>query len=68
LTCAGDLRKIAVWCADQVVQLRILSRTPDLDGRTPSATVAASTGYADQAHLSREVKALAGVPLGALVS
>jgi AraC-like DNA-binding protein len=35
---------------------------------TPFATVAASTGYADQAHLSREVKALAGIPLGALVS
>jgi AraC-like DNA-binding protein len=34
---------------------------------TAFATVAVTAGYADQAHLSREVKALAGVPLGALV-
>jgi AraC-like DNA-binding protein len=32
------------------------------------AGVAADTGYADQAHLAREVRALAGVPLGELVS
>jgi AraC-like DNA-binding protein len=31
------------------------------------ATVAVETGYADQAHLARDVKSLAGVPLGALV-
>ena len=31
------------------------------------AEVAARTGYADQAHLAREVKTLAGVPLGQLV-
>jgi AraC-like DNA-binding protein len=36
------------------------------DGR-PFAGVAADTGYADQAHLAREVRALAGVPLGELV-
>ncbi len=35
---------------------------------TPLATVAATAGYADQAHLSREVKALAGVPLRRLLS
>lgn len=33
----------------------------------PFAEVAAVAGYADQAHLAREVKALAGVPLGDLV-
>jgi AraC-like DNA-binding protein len=36
-------------------------------GGTPFATVAATAGYADQAHLAREVKALTGVPLGALM-
>lgn len=35
---------------------------------TPFATVAARAGYADQAHLAREVRALAGVPLGRLIS
>ncbi|MFI0719458.1 helix-turn-helix domain-containing protein [Streptomyces sp. NPDC021224] len=32
----------------------------------PFARVAADTGYADQPHLAREVRALAGVPLGEL--
>jgi AraC-like DNA-binding protein len=36
-------------------------------GGTPFAEVSSSTGYADQAHLSRDVKALAGVPLGILI-
>jgi AraC-like DNA-binding protein len=35
---------------------------------TPFGRVAAETGYADQAHLSREVRSLAGVPLRELVS
>lgn len=34
----------------------------------PPAGVAASAGYADQSHLSRDVKALTGVPLGALIT
>jgi AraC-like DNA-binding protein len=33
----------------------------------PFAEIANRTGYADQAHLSREVKDLAGVPLGVLL-
>jgi AraC-like DNA-binding protein len=37
-------------------------------GDRPFAEVAAVTGYADQAHLAREVKALAGVPLGVLIA
>jgi AraC-like DNA-binding protein len=35
---------------------------------TPFAAVAADAGYADQAHLAREVKALAGVPLRVLTA
>jgi AraC-like DNA-binding protein len=35
---------------------------------TPFAEVSATAGYADQAHLARDVKALAGVPLGRLLN
>ncbi|MBZ4020176.1 helix-turn-helix domain-containing protein [Streptomyces purpurogeneiscleroticus] len=34
----------------------------------PYAQVAAAAGYADQAHLAREVKALAGAPLGVVLA
>lgn len=45
-----------------------LQRALELARRdTPFAEVAARAGYADQAHLAREVRALAGVPLGRLV-
>jgi AraC-like DNA-binding protein len=40
-----------------------LARRPGLTG----AAVAAAAGYADQAHLARDVRALAGVPLTALL-
>ncbi|HEY8372950.1 MAG TPA: helix-turn-helix transcriptional regulator [Pseudonocardiaceae bacterium] len=36
-------------------------------GGVPLATVAAEAGYADQAHLAREVRALAGAPLRVLL-
>ena len=36
-------------------------------GGLPFATVAVEAGYADQAHLAREVRSLAGVPLGQLI-
>lgn len=54
--------------------LKTLSRILRLNGAldlarrgTAFATVAATAGYADQAHLAREVRALAGVPLGELL-
>jgi AraC-like DNA-binding protein len=50
---------------------RILRLGTALDlarGGTPFGRVAAEAGYADQAHLAREVRSLAGVPLRELVS
>lgn len=35
---------------------------------SPFARVSAEAGYADQAHLAREVRAMAGVPLGTLIA
>ncbi|MEV7230191.1 helix-turn-helix domain-containing protein [Polymorphospora sp. NPDC051019] len=37
-----------------------------VDAGRAAAEVAVTAGYADQAHLAREIKALAGVPLGVL--
>ncbi|WP_305789267.1 helix-turn-helix domain-containing protein [Symbioplanes lichenis] len=47
--------------------LRLQRALPAARGGRPFAEVAVAAGYADQAHLSREVKALAGVSLGDLV-
>ncbi|QKV92625.1 helix-turn-helix transcriptional regulator [Streptomyces sp. NA02950] len=46
-----------------------LNRALDLArGGVPFAEVAVAAGYADQAHLAREVRAMAGVPLGRLLT
>lgn len=46
-----------------------LGRALDLVRRgVPAATAAAMTGYADQPHLAREVRRLAGVPLSQLIT
>lgn len=43
---------------------RALALTGD---RVPFADIAARAGYADQAHLARDVRELAGMPLGELL-
>ncbi|MER7163197.1 helix-turn-helix domain-containing protein, partial [Streptomyces lydicus] len=50
---------------------RVLRLVRALDlarAEVPWAEVAARAGYADQAHLAREVKSLAGAPMGALLT
>jgi AraC-like DNA-binding protein len=46
--------------------LRLLDALELARAGVPYAETAARSGYADQAHLARDVKALAGVPLGTL--
>ena len=68
-------RQLQRRCADAFgygakTLVRILRMTRALElarAGTTLADTAASAGYADQAHLSRDVKQLAGVPLGQLV-
>jgi AraC-like DNA-binding protein len=64
-------RSLAAFGYGPKTLFRILRMLRALDlarAGTPFATVAATAGYADQAHLAREVKDLAGVPLGTLVN
>ena len=46
--------------------LRLRRALALLDGGLPAGRAAADAGYADQPHLAREVRTLAGVPLGRL--
>ncbi len=48
--------------------LRLQSAVALARAGRPFADVSVTAGYADQAHLARDVRALAGVPLGELVS
>jgi AraC-like DNA-binding protein len=47
-------------------RIRRMQRALAMPASMPAAAVAAAVGYADQAHLSREVRALTGVPFGQL--
>lgn len=48
--------------------LRLVRALELARGGLPYADAAARAGYADQAHLAREVKALAGAPLGVILA
>jgi AraC-like DNA-binding protein len=59
-------RSLAAFGYGPKTLARILRMNRALDlarAGTPFATVAVTAGYADQAHLARDVRALAGVPL-----
>lgn len=47
-------------------RIRRLQRALAVPASVPAALVAASVGYADQAHLTREARSLTGVPFGQL--
>ncbi|MES4904775.1 DUF6597 domain-containing transcriptional factor [Streptomyces sp. NPDC000395] len=64
-------RSLAAFGYGPKTLARVLRLNRALDAAragTAFAEVAAVTGYADQAHLAREVRALTGVPLGRLLA
>ncbi|ADI07070.1 AraC family transcription regulator [Streptomyces bingchenggensis BCW-1] len=64
-------RSLAAFGYGPKTLARVLRLNRALDAArvgTAFAEVAAVTGYADQAHLAREVRALTGVPLGRLLT
>ena len=63
-------RSLAAYGYGPKTLTRILRFTQAVDlarAGTDFASVAAATGYSDQAHLAREVRELAGLPLGTLL-
>lgn len=64
-------RSVAAFGYPPKMLARVLRMQRALDlarSGVPGAVVAAAAGYADQPHLSREIRALAGVPLGTLLA